>query len=87
MIDRESVVSKLKDYLSSKLPLGQLVDWAENISMEEDFEEKHYEAIRDAISRLGVADVKYFGLTWEECDRILSSLGYKVKIEIFDAVA
>ena len=50
--------------------------------MEGDFDERNYEEIRDITSRLGVADVKTFGLTWEECEDFLSRLNYNVKIEV-----
>ena len=33
-------------------------------------------------SVLGVADVKAFGLTWEDCEWFLSQLGYTVRIEV-----
>ncbi len=56
----------------------ELVDWAENIIMDGDLEEENYEALRDIVSRLGVADVKAFGLTWEECELFLKQLGYSV---------
>jgi hypothetical protein len=37
--------------------------------------------LRNMIARLGVADVKVFGLTWEDCYGFLSSLGYRVKVK------
>jgi hypothetical protein len=33
------------------------------------------------LARIGVADVKTFGLTWEDCDEIMRSLGYVLKID------
>ena len=44
--------------------------------MEVDFEEAYYNAIRDAVARLGLADVQAFGLTWEGCASLLKRLGY-----------
>jgi len=34
------------------------------------------------VSRLGVADVKAFGLTWEDCEQFLKQLGYSVRVEV-----
>jgi hypothetical protein len=47
--------------------------------MEADFEEVYYDAIRDAVARLGLADVQAFGLTWEDCASRLKQLGCDVR--------
>jgi len=46
------------------------------------FEENGFETIRDITARLGLADVRQFGLTWEECADHLSRLGYQLKVDI-----
>jgi hypothetical protein len=48
------------------------VDWAESTMMEADFDERDYEILRDIVSRLGLADVKAFGMTWEDCEGFLA---------------
>ena len=73
MITREQLVAQLKDYLHHRLSLEELVDWAEEAMREEDFEETHFEQLRDVISRLGLADVRAFGLTWGDCEEICKS--------------
>ncbi len=85
MVNREQLVAQLKDYLHHRLSLEELVDWAEEAMREEDFEEAHFEQLRDAISRLGLADVRAFGLTWGDCEEMLERLGYRVNIEISKA--
>ena len=82
MVTREDVVKKLKAYIDHRVSLAELVDWAEEAMREEEFEEAHFEALREAISRLGLADVRAFGLTWEGCEELLGRLGYQAKIEI-----
>ena len=42
-------------------------------------------AIRSAVSRLGVADVRAFGLTWEDCEEMLGQLGYCARVVIATA--
>ncbi len=69
-------------YLHGELSLSDLVDWAENIMIESDFEESNFEILREIVSRLGVADVKAFGLTWEDCEQFLKQLGYKIRVEV-----
>jgi hypothetical protein len=54
------VAEKLSAYLHHELELDELVNWAENIIMEGNFEEENYETLREIVSRLGVADVKTF---------------------------
>jgi hypothetical protein len=55
--------------------------------MEADFEERDFEALRDIVSRVGLADVRAFGLTWEDCEDFLSRLGYRVSIAVLEAPA
>jgi hypothetical protein len=80
MIMRQTVRDHLVDYLNHKLSLAQLVDWAENVMNEEVLDPKDAPILRNVIARVGVADVKAFGLTWEDCYDFLSSLGYRVEV-------
>ena len=81
-ITREAVAHKLAAYLHHEIPLDELVAWANVAMMEDEFEEAYYDAIRDAVARLGLADVQAFGLTWEDCANILKQLGYDARVEI-----
>jgi cobyrinic acid a,c-diamide synthase len=78
-VTRQMVAEKLAAYLQRRLPLNELVDWAERQVMEADFESM---ATQSAVARLGLADVRAFGLTWEDCQRLLDSLGYTARVEI-----
>lgn len=82
MITREDVGGKLEAYLHHRLSLEELVDWAEEAMREAEFETAHFETIRELIARLGLADVRAFGLTWADCEGMLKRLGYQVKIEV-----
>jgi cobyrinic acid a,c-diamide synthase len=81
-LTREAVAHKLAAYLHHEISLDELVAWANVAMMEADFEEAHYDAIRDVVARLGLADVQAFGLTWEDCANILKQLGYDARVEI-----
>lgn len=50
--------------------------------MEGEFDEKDAAAISAVVSRLGVADVRAFGLTWADCEELLAQLGFSARIEI-----
>jgi hypothetical protein len=81
-ITRETVARKLAAYLQHEISLVDLVDWAQLAIMEGEFEDAYHDVIRDAVARLGLADVRAFGLTWEDCQTILKRLGYDARIEI-----
>jgi hypothetical protein len=78
-ITAQIVAGKLADYLQRRATLDQLVDWSEEQVMEGEFESS---AVRDTVARLGLADVRAFGLTWDDCERLLSGLGYSARVEI-----
>ena len=82
VITRQTVVDKLAAYLQHELSLPALVTWAETALMEGEFERNHFGEIRDVVARLGVADVRTFGLTWEDCEQLLKRLGYSAHVHI-----
>jgi len=86
-ITHQEVAQKLIDYLQHRITLTELVDWAEVAMMEAEFDERDFETLRDIVSRLGLADVRAFGMTWEDCEDFLSRLGYRVSVEVSKAPA
>jgi len=42
-------------------------------------------AISSVLARLGVADVRVFGLTWEDCEELLHQLGSSPRVEVVAA--
>ena len=68
MITRNTVAARLRGYLQHRTTRASLVDWAERAMMEEEFDEGDLDTIRNITSRLGLADVREFGLTWEDCE-------------------
>jgi hypothetical protein len=84
MLTRHKVAQKLTDYLQNRIILSELVQWAEEAMMEEEFALDDFEVVRDIISRLGLADVSEFGLTWEDCEKFLARLGYEVRVEVLE---
>lgn len=84
-ISKKTVANKLVAYLRHEQPLGDLVNWAENAIQEGDFDQKHVKTIAAVVGRLGLADVREFGLTWEDCERMLKQLGFSARIDIVAA--
>ena len=85
-ITKKDVAEKILSYLKHDISIDDLVHWAENALMEGEFEEENFEIINDIVSRIGLADVKAFGLMWEDCEKYLNMLGYNVKVDIESAV-
>jgi hypothetical protein len=86
-VSRQRVAQKIIDYLYHRITLADLVDWAESAMMEADFEERDVELLRDIIGRIGLADVRAFGMTWEDWEDFLSRLGYRISITVSEAPA
>jgi hypothetical protein len=81
-VTRQIVADKIAAYLRHGITQAELVDWAENALMEGEFAEEDAATISRGVSRLGVADVRAFGLTWRDCEQLLSELGFSARIEI-----
>jgi hypothetical protein len=84
-INRQIAAQKLSDYLQHNITMTQLVDWAETAMMDEELEKQNSELLRDILSRIGLADVRAFGLTWEDCEDFLARLGYKISVTVNEA--
>jgi hypothetical protein len=61
-------------YLRHDKSIADLVSWAEDAMMDGEFDDHEATTIVEAVSRLGVADVRAFGLTWEDCEQLLRQL-------------
>lgn len=85
MITREVLASRLRDHLQHRLTRAALVDWAEHAMMDEEFDIRDLDTIREITSRLELADVREFGLTGEDCEAYLSRLGYRPKVDVVQA--
>lgn len=81
-VTRKMLVEMLLKYINRTISLSELVGWAEEMVQEADFEEGSVELIEDIIARIGLADVREFGLTWDDCYDYLHKLGYDVKVEL-----
>jgi len=81
IITKQLLAVNMLNYLQHKITLNDLVEWAENGFMEGDIQGEDIEIVRDILAQLGLADVKTFGLFWEDCDDIMRRLGYVLKID------
>ena len=82
MVTRTTVQRKLLDYLNRYITLADLVEWAENMMMEGEFDEHDTDLLAEIIGRLGLADIREFGLSWDDCYEFLARLGYQVQVTV-----
>lgn len=85
MITKQTVADRIAAYLRHDITLMELVDWAENALLESEFAEDDIAILADVTSRLGVADVRAFGLTWEDCEQLLQRIGYSAHVDVVAA--
>jgi hypothetical protein len=81
-ITKKTAADKLAAYLHHEVTISQLVDWAENAMMTGEFAEEDAQTLSAVIARLGVADVRAFGLAWEDCEDLLHKLGFSTRIDV-----
>ena len=84
-ITNQAVALKLSAYLHNRIALSKLVDWAENAIMDGEFSGNNSHALAQVVGRIGLADVRAFGLTWEDCTTILKELGYAAHVDVVAA--
>jgi hypothetical protein len=84
LITNQIVADKITAYLRHDITLDHLVDWAENAILAADFPEDAAN-LSQVVARLGIADVRAFGLSWEDCESLLKALGYDVRVEVTPA--
>lgn len=82
MVTRQIVADQIGAWLRHEITLEQLVDWAESALQESEFEAAATGDLAEVVGRLGLADVKAFGLTWDDCEHLLHRLGFKAHVEI-----
>jgi cobyrinic acid a,c-diamide synthase len=84
-ITKQTVADKIAAYLRHDISLAELASWAEDAMMNDDFAEDETSTIAAVVARLGVADVRAFGLAWEDCEQLLRQLGYAARVDIVAA--
>jgi len=81
IVTKQQLATNLLGYLQNKKTLSELVDWAENALMEADIQGEEIELVRETLAKIGLSDVKEFGLFWEDCNDMMKKLGYELRVE------
>ena len=82
VVTKEILTDMLVKYLNREITKDELVDWAENMICDAEFSEKDANLIKKVLSHLGLADVKEFGLSWDDCYNYLHELGHDVTVMV-----
>jgi cobyrinic acid a,c-diamide synthase len=84
-ITKKTVADRIAAYLHHEITQAQLVDWAESAMMDGEFANRDAKTLSSVIARLGVADVRAFGLAWDDCEDLLHQLGFSPRVEVVAA--
>ena len=83
MITKQTVTHQLQQYLDGRLSQEDLVAWAETAMMgDEPLAKTDAATLADILSKLGLSDVREFGLTWQVIRDMLDQLGFNAHVEL-----
>ena len=86
IVTRKILAHMLIKYINREIDISGLVNWAEDMIKEAGFESENFELLRDILAQIGLADVREFGLSWDDCYYYLHKLGYNVKVNVTEAI-
>ena len=86
IITREILARMLIKYINREIDLSNLINWAEDMIIDANFEYEHFELLRDILARIGLSGVREFGLSWDDYYEYLHKLEYDVKIEVSEVL-
>jgi hypothetical protein len=69
-ITRRTLVRKLDGYLNHEISQEDLVDWAGKALIEGEVAKADADVLSATLARLGLMDVREFGLTWPDCEQM-----------------
>lgn len=81
-ITKDIIADRIAAYLHHRIGSDELVGWAESAVMDGEFDPVDAANLTEVVARIGVADVRAFGLSWEACEALLRRLGYSARIEV-----
>ena len=87
IVTRKTVAEELAAYLNRRVSLAGLVDWADDTLCNGELDERDADLLRDILARVGLADVREFGLSWDDCYDFLAQLGYTVQVKMLSLAA
>jgi hypothetical protein len=81
IITRQDIANLLIDYLNHSIDLYFLTDTCEKWLNLAELEENQEDVLMEVLSKLGLADVKAFGLAIQDIENMFQLLGYKLDLK------
>ena len=85
-ITKKTIAEKLAAYVHHEITLAELVGWSKRTLMDGEVDERDAAVISSVLARLGVSDVRVFGLAWDDCQDLLDKLGFASFVQFVDAL-
>lgn len=82
MITKAIAASALLAYMRHQLSFSELLNWAEHTLLEANFSDEDMDILTQVLSRLGLADVRALGLSWEDCEELVHLLGHRLQVQL-----
>lgn len=87
MVTKKIIADKILSYLQHQTSLQELVALAEDTLASSQYEDDNKHTTRNVLAQLGLADVKAFGLDWEQCETLMKNLGYTLQVRALQTTA
>jgi hypothetical protein len=84
MTTKKIVATAILAYLEGQKSLTELIDWSETALFESDFADNDLQLLTEVLGKIGLADARNFGLSWEDCEAMLHKLGYRVELKMLE---
>ena len=84
-ITKKTIAEKLAAYVHHEITLAELVEWSKRPLMDGEVDERDAAVISSVLARLGVSDVRVFGLAWDDCQDLLGKLGFASRVQVVAA--
>lgn len=81
MTTKKIIADQLLSYMQHHISLAELTAWAEQAIMSGEYDDDKNHTVRNILAHLGAADVKAFGLEWQDCENIMNQLGFKLEVK------
>jgi hypothetical protein len=78
---RGAILRELNAYLDGRIPLTELVAWAQDRLAEGDLPSVDEDLLRDLVAHAGEPGSDGFGLTLEACSDLLGRLGQELRFD------
>ena len=81
------IAAKILDYLNHRISIKELVDWCEIMLLSDDIFFENTDTSMEILTKIGLANVEYFSINWEEWLYMIAKLNYKIRVDYIHLAA